>query len=206
MLGICIGAISTERIRVQNGVVTSGFLRPWLGPFPFAVGLFALVLFAFLAAVYLTVEAEDEALCEDFRKRALAAAGVVGALALTVYLMSHDAAPLVRTGLTQRPWSWLLQIVTGVFLLGTIGALWRRRFHLARVLAVGQVALILSGWALALYPFLVPPDISVTQAAAPLSVLRPVLGGTAIGLLILVPSFLYLFRVFKGRNGVRKVV
>jgi len=31
-----------------------------------------------------------------------------------------------------------------------------------------------------------------------LSVLRPVLWGTALGLLILAPSFLYLFRVFKG--------
>ena len=203
MLGICIGAISTGGIRVQNGVVTSGFLRPWLALFPFAVGLFAVALFAFLAAVYLTIEAENQALREDFRRRALGAAGAVGALALAVYLLSHEAAPLVRAGLTQRPWSWPLQIVTGVFAVGTIGALWRRRFHLARVLAVGQVALILTGWALALYQFLVPPDFSVAQAAAPPSVLRPVLGGTALGLLILVPSFLYLFRVFKGGNRVQ---
>jgi cytochrome bd ubiquinol oxidase subunit II len=198
MLGICIGAISTGGIRVQDGVVVSGFLRPWLGLFPFAVGLFAVALFAFLAAVYLTVETEDEALREDFRRRALGAAGTVGALALTVYLLSQEAAPLVRASLAERAWSWLLQIVTGFFALGAIGALWRRRFHLARVLAVVQVAFILTGWALALYPFLVPPDISITQAAAPLSVLRPVLWGTGIGLLILVPSFLYLFRVFKG--------
>src|SRR5687767_8800816 len=31
MLGICVGAIATGEIRVQNGVVTSGFLWPWLG-------------------------------------------------------------------------------------------------------------------------------------------------------------------------------
>ena len=198
MLGICIGAISTGSIRVQDGTVTSGFLRPWLGLFPFAVGLFAVALFAFLAAVYLTVEATDEALREDFRRRALAAAVATGALALTVYLLSYETAPLVRVGLTHRPWSWPLHIITGLFALGTIDALWRRRFHLARVLAVGQIGLILGGWALSLYPFLVPPDISIIQAAAPLSVLRPVLWGTALGLLILVPSFLYLFRVFKG--------
>jgi cytochrome d ubiquinol oxidase subunit II len=198
MLGICIGAISTGSIRVQDGTVTSGFLRPWLGLFPFAVGLFAVALFAFLAAGYLTVEATDEALREDFRRRALAAAVATGALALTVYLLSYETAPLVRVGLTHRPWSWPLHIITGLFALGTIGALWRRRFQLARVLAVGQIGLILGGWALSLYPFLVPPDISIIQAAAPLSVLRPVLWGTALGLLILAPSFLYLFRVFKG--------
>ena len=123
---------------------------------------------------------------------------MVGVLALAVYLLSHEPAPLVRAGLTQRPWSWLLHITTGIFAVGAIAALWWRSFHLARILAAGQVVLILSGWALALYPFLVPPDISITQAAAPLSVLRPVLWGTGIGLLILAPSFLYLFRVFKG--------
>jgi cytochrome d ubiquinol oxidase subunit II len=198
MLGICIGAIATGGIRVHEGVVTSGFLRPWLEPFPFAVGLFALALFAFVAAVYLTVEAgSDDALREDFRLRALAAAGVVGGLALTVYLLSHEAAPLVRDGLTRRPWSWPLQIVTGVCAVGAIAALWRRRFQWARVLAVGQVVLILTGWALAQYPFLVPPDISITQAAAPPSVLLPVLQGITLGSLILVPSFVYLFRVFK---------
>jgi cytochrome d ubiquinol oxidase subunit II len=202
MLGICIGAISTGDIRTQNGAIGSGFLRPWLGLFPFTVGLFVLTMFAFLAAVYLTVEAKDEALREDFRQRALGSAVAVGALALTVYLMSREAAPLVSAGLTQRPWSWPLQIVTGVFAVGAIGALSQRRFHLARVLAAGQVALILTGWALALYPFLVPPDISITQAAAPLTVLRPVLWSTGIGFLILVPSLLYLFRVFKsGSNG-----
>jgi len=198
MLGICIGAISTGDIRVQNGLVVSGFLRPWLGLFPFAVGLFAVALFAFLAAVYLTMETEDDRLREDFRSRGLGAAVMVGVLALAVYLLSHEPAPLVRAGLTQRPWSWLLHITTGIFAVGAIAALWWRSFHLARILAAGQVVLILSGWALALYPFLVPPDISITQAAAPLSVLRPVLWGTGIGLLILAPSFLYLFRVFKG--------
>ena len=127
MLGVCIGAISTGGIRVQNGVVTSGFLLPWLGLFPFAVGLFAVALFSFVAAVYLTVEADDEALRDDFRRRALAAAVVVGALALAVYLLSYETAPLVRVGLTHPPWSWALHIITGLFALGTIGALWRLR-------------------------------------------------------------------------------
>jgi cytochrome bd ubiquinol oxidase subunit II len=136
----------------------------------------------------------------------LGSALAVGVLALAVYLMSREAAPLVGAGLTQRPWSWQLQIVTGVFAVGAIGALWRRRFHFARVLAAGQVTLILTGWSLALYPFLVPPDISITQAAAPLNVLRPVLQSIGIGLLILVPSFLYLFRVFKSGNNVHKAV
>src|SRR5260370_11628404 len=57
LLGIVLGAIASGTIRVENGVVVSGFLKSWLGPFPFAVWFFALSLFAFLAAVYFAVEA-----------------------------------------------------------------------------------------------------------------------------------------------------
>src|SRR6266403_592655 len=59
LLGIVLGAIASGTIRVKDGVVVSGFLKPWLAPFPFAVGLFALSLFAFLAAVFLTVESTE---------------------------------------------------------------------------------------------------------------------------------------------------
>ena len=55
LLGTILGAIASGTIRVKNGSVTSGFFNSWLEPFPFAVGFFALALFAFLAAVYLTL-------------------------------------------------------------------------------------------------------------------------------------------------------
>ena len=57
LLGTILGAIASGTIRVANGAVTSGFFNSWLAPFPIAVGFFALALFAFVAAVYLTVEA-----------------------------------------------------------------------------------------------------------------------------------------------------
>src|SRR6266849_1135054 len=48
--------------------------RRWTRLFAVACGVFALGLFAFLAAIYLTVDTESEPdLQEDFRKRALAA-------------------------------------------------------------------------------------------------------------------------------------
>src|SRR5438445_1799860 len=71
LLGIVLGAIASGTIKLENGVVVSGFLRSWLAPFPIAVGFFALSLFAFLAAVYLTVESSEYELKEDFRLRAL---------------------------------------------------------------------------------------------------------------------------------------
>ena len=51
--------------------------------------------------------------------------------------------------------------------VAAIWALWSRRFRLARVAAAAQVSLILWGWALAQYPYLVPPDLTIRAAAAP---------------------------------------
>jgi cytochrome d ubiquinol oxidase subunit II len=118
LLGVAVGAISSGRIRGEYSVFASAFVSPWLAPFPFAVGFFALALFAFLAAVYLTVEAGDEALREDFRLRALASAVAVGVMALAVFLLAENGAPVIRHRLTRSWWTWPLQISTAVFAVG----------------------------------------------------------------------------------------
>jgi cytochrome d ubiquinol oxidase subunit II len=103
MLGTCVGAVAAGLVRVVDGSVAGGFFA-WLRPFPLAVGLLTLALFAFLAAVYLTREASEEDLREDFRRRALAAGIVTGALAFLALGLARDAAPLLWTGLMTRPW------------------------------------------------------------------------------------------------------
>src|SRR5215213_6744126 len=146
LLGVAVGAIASGTIKVENGVVTSGFWRSWLAPFPFAVGLFALALFAFLAAVYLTLEADEDALREDFRRRALIAGVTVGVLALTVFVLAGTGAPTVRAGISRTWWAVALHLFTAVFAIGAFYALWARRYRLARVCAAAQVTLILLGW------------------------------------------------------------
>lgn len=198
LLGVVIGTISTPALPISEGVYAGGFVREWLRPFPFAVGLFALAQFAFLAAVYLTVEADTPELREDFRRRALGSAVVVGVLATAVLLLAGDAAPGVREGLLLRPWSWALQLVTGVAATGAILALWRRRWLIARALAAAQVSLILLGWGLAMSPWLVAERVAIEGAAAPAVTLRLVLLALAGGSVILLPAFWYLYRTFKG--------
>ena len=60
---------------------------------------------------------------------------------------------------------------------------------LARVAAAGQVALILWGWALAQYPYVVPPTLTIAQAAAPAITLTLVLWALAAGALVLCAAF-----------------
>lgn len=202
LLGVTIGAISSGRITVEDGTYTGGFVDPWLHWFPFAVGGFAVALFAFLAAVYLTVELEDEPdLQEDFRRRGLGAAVAVGVLALLVFLLSGDGAPVVRDRLAESWWTWPLQIATGMFAVGAIVALWRRYYVLARTFAVAQVALILGGWGLSIQPYLVVDDLRLHDAAAPHFTLQLLLGGLVLGSLVLFPALYYLYRVFKGEKA-----
>lgn len=206
MLGICIGAISTGRIRVRDGTVVSGFLHPWMDLFPIVTGLFALALFAYLAAVYLTVETEDRALQDDFRKRALITAVVVGALAFTALMLSTSHAPLTSQGMMYSEWSMPLQVVTGALALGAIASLYWRRYYLSRFLAAAQVTMILAGWAIAQFPYLVPPDIRLTDAAAPPAVLEILLWSVLAGSVILVPSLIYLIRLFKSGEQMKKAI
>jgi cytochrome bd ubiquinol oxidase subunit II len=197
LLGVILGAIASGSIRVVNGIVTTGFWRSWLAPFPLAVGLLALSLFAFLAAVYLTLETQDPTLQQDFRRRALAAAAAVGVMALLVFLLSHRGAPSIQQGLSASWWTWPLQLATGALAVGAIAALWSRWYRLAQVCAIGQVTLILWGWAWAQFPYLVVPDITIAGAAAAPATLRLLLGALVLGALVLFPLFFYLFRVFK---------
>jgi len=202
MLGVCAGAAASGAIRVREGRVLTDFVAPWLTPFPFAIGFFTLALFAFLAAVYLTLETDDPRLQDDFRRRALFAAIVVGAMALVSFLLAGGGAPSIRRGLAREWWSLPFHAVTGVVAVGAMAALWARRFTLARVLAMTQVTLILWGWGLAQFPFLLEPDLTFQSAAAPPSVLRPLVLTLAAGVVVLGPSLAYLYRVFKG-DGMR---
>jgi len=202
LLGTILGAIASGTIRVENGVVTSGFVSSWLAPFPLSVGFFALALFAFLAAVYLTVEAPERELQEDFRWRALLSGMVVGLLALTVFILAKTGAPTVRAGISRTWWALGLHILTAIFATGAFVALWTRRYRSARFCAAAQVTMILLGWAFAQFPNVVEPDLTISSAAAPPLTLELLLGALVLGAIVLFPSYYYLFRIFKlNRTG-----
>jgi cytochrome bd ubiquinol oxidase subunit II len=197
-LGICVGAIASGNIRtdLESGRVHTNFFSEWLAPFPVAVGFWTLSLFAYLAAIYLTVETRDSDLREDFRRRAIVAGITVGIMASISFLLSGTGAPLIRTGLAREWWSLPFQILTGLISAGVMSALWLRRFRWARILAIVQVILIIAGWGLAQYPYLVEPDLTFANCAASARVLEVLLIALVAGAVLLFPSLWYLLRVF----------
>ena len=203
MLGVCVGAMLSGRIRVYlaSGEVRTDFLSAWLAPFPFAVGLFALALFAFLAATYLTMETAETDLRRAFRARAITAAIAAGVLAWACFFLARDGAPVMHDGLAGRRWSLPFQIATGGVAAGAIAALLKERYPLARGLAIVQVTLVLCGWGFAQFPYVIEPDLTLHNAAAPANVLRAVLVAIAIGAAVLLPSLAWLFSIFKGSRA-----
>ena len=202
MLGVTLGAVAsgTIHVNIETGHVDTDFISSWLTPFPFAIGFFTLALCGLIAAVYLTLETDDPELREDFRIRALIAAFSVGLMAGICFLLSAEGAPSIRRGLGNSVWSIPFHFLTGAVSIWTIWSIWRQHFHLARVLVPIQVVLIILGWGFAQYPYLVSPNLTFSNTAAPNSVLRPILIIVVIGVIILVPAFWYLYAVFKGKS------
>ena len=191
LLGMCVGAVASGAIGSAAGIPGETFyavyIAPWLTSFSIALGLLTLTCFAYLAAVYLTLETSDAELQGDFRLRALVAgvwlllmAGLALALAPHRNVLDHRVGALM-----------------GVAALVSFWALWQRRYRVARIAAAGQVALILWGWGVAQYPYLLPPDLSLVGGAAPKRTLELVLIVLGVGAIVLLPSLYYLFRIFK---------
>ena len=198
LLGVSIGAVASGRLgRETTGTFVQQYVEPWLTPFAFSVGLLTLVLFAFLAAVFLTLETRDPQLCDDFRRRALACGVAVFFASALVLVLSRREAPLVMEGLLGSPWAIPLHLATGVTAIIVLAALWYRRFRLARIGVGLQVSLIFWGWPLAQYPLLLPPDLTIARGAAPDTTLRLVLIILGVGSIVLLPSLWYLFQIFK---------
>ena len=195
LFGMAAGAVASGQIRLDDGVVVSGLWRTWLAPFPFAVGLLALATCAYLAAVYLTLETTGE-LQEDFRRRAIGAGAAFALLAAVVLLLARSGAPWIWHGLTSRAALFAIPLGIGFALLSG-WAVHRRRYRLARAAAIVEVALLLTGWALAQFPYLVVPDLTFENAAASPAMMRAALVVFGIGALFLLPSLWFLYKVFK---------
>jgi cytochrome d ubiquinol oxidase subunit II len=217
LLGTIVGAIASgaageaaSRLPTDGGAAARAgvssfvavFVAPWLAPFPLAMGVLALAMFAFLAAVYLAVAARDDALRDDFRRRALGAAGAMFVAAFGGLGVAHVMAPHV-SGALMGGRAIGFQLVTALASVTALWALYARRWQLARVAAASQVSLILWGWVLVQYPSVVPPSLTIRDASAPRATLTLLLYALVGGAVVLFPALAYLFRTFGAERRAR---
>jgi cytochrome d ubiquinol oxidase subunit II len=196
-LGMTLGTVASSNLQYHQGGFYEVFVQTWIQPFPLAVGIWTVTLFALLASVYLIHETSIPALRELFRRRALWTMAATGCMALLVFSLSHNEAPDIRRELLHQ---WSGGIIVSLALVGLITCvvgLWTNRYHLARAAAIGYVTAIIWGWGLSHYPYLIKPDLTIYNSAAPSLTLELLLFALVAGMIVVFPSLLYLFGVFK---------
>lgn len=205
LLGAAFGVVTEGAIRVaDDGTVRLTPPYAWLSPYCLANGLLALCTCGYLAAVYLTNETSDE-LREDFRRRAIVAGTATAGMAVAVLVLSLFEARWFFSSLMSGP--SLPVVFAGLLCFaGSAWAVFQRRYALSRLFAAAEIALLILGWGLAQYPYLIYPDVKFAAAAAPEPTLKFLVLSLPFGAALILPSLWLLIRVFKGvsRDEVEK--
>jgi cytochrome d ubiquinol oxidase subunit II len=194
-MGTVLGGIASGRVPVGNAEADP--FSSWLNPTSIFLGVLAVASGAYISAVFLAGDAKKLELpdIEDaFRRRALGAGIVSGVLAIGGIAVLHSDAKYVYDGLTS---GMGLVCVIGSAIAGTITLylLWSRRFELARFSAAAAVTAVVAGWGFAQSPYLLPTTLTQSQAVASNATLQALLLSVAVGLVVLVPSLFYLYRL-----------
>ena len=199
-LGAAIGGVASGRVPVGNAA--GDLVSSWLNPTSALIGVVGVLSGAYLAAVYLAGDSERAGLPDlvrAFRARALGAGVATGAAALAGLLVLRSDARDLYDGLTSGG-GLALVLVSGACGVATLALVYRERFGLARVTAAGAVAAVVVGWVIAQSPYVLPGEVKLEQAAASDATLSAVVIGVAAGMVVLVPSLWWLYRlVLQGR-------
>jgi cytochrome bd ubiquinol oxidase subunit II len=194
-LGASAGAIAAGEVPVGNA--TGDEWGSWTGTLPIFAGLLAVATGAHLAAVFLGADSRRAGrpeLVDAFRARALGSGVVTGALAIAGLVVVNSEAPDLYDGLTSGA-GLACVIGSAVEGLTTLALEWRERCEIARYTAAAAVAAIIAGWALAQEPYLLPPGLTVEEAAAPDATLTALLIAATLGMALLLPALAWLFRL-----------
>lgn len=196
-LGVSAATVAGGRIRLA-GITSSDLLFSWTTPFAFSVGLMAVLQCATLAAVYLSAETHtnhEEDFAAFYRLRASLASAITSASGILSIALSASEAPWLWRGLFTHALPFAAgAIVMGLFVLITLAT---RRYRLASLFVILETALMLISWGVSQYPYLIPPSLTIEQAANAPQVILTLLIVMCIGMLIVIPALLFLFTVFK---------
>ncbi|MBA2506517.1 MAG: cytochrome d ubiquinol oxidase subunit II [Thermoleophilaceae bacterium] len=193
MLGTVAGAIASGRIPPEG---SGNPVSSWLNLTSITIGVLLVSACAYIAAVFLTSDSRrlgDEELTAYFRRRAIAAGAVAGALAFAGLLVLRADARDLYDGLvgSELP----LVILSALCGVGAIVALVRGAQRVPRVLAALAVTSVVWGWGLAQHPEVLPGGFTIEQAAAPdgtMTLLFIVFGAAAVWV---VPALMLLYRL-----------
>jgi len=198
--GVVVGAV-LNGFPVHNRAFAGGAFD-WLTPFTLFCGVGLVVAYALLGATWLVMKSESP-LQGTMRRVSQGLTLTMLAVIAVISLWTPLAHPAIADRWFSLPNLWYLLPVPGLTLIVAFG-LWRTlgntAFHAAPfLLTLGLIFLGFSGLGVSIWPNLIPPDISLWQAAAP----PQSQGFMLVGALIIIPIILvytfWSYYVFRGK-------
>ncbi|MBA7528472.1 hypothetical protein ES705_20658 [subsurface metagenome] len=204
-LGITLGAVILGELTIESSLsFYDQFVNPWLSLFSLSLGIFLVVLFAYLAAVYLSGEPANngsDLIFVNYSKKLLILLIVSG---LIVFLAAEfNKFHLFKKYLNS--WISIVCAVSATLLIPLfLWALNRKKKNLARIIAGAQTGAIIIGWFGIQFPVMVQlknsPPLTVYNTVAPDKTLQMMILALTVGLALVIPLLVYLFKVFKFSN------
>ncbi|GAA0250439.1 cytochrome d ubiquinol oxidase subunit II [Cryptosporangium japonicum] len=200
-LGTVAGGIASGRVPAggHGDAITS-----WVNPTSLLGGVLAVLVCAFVAAVFLTAEARRRPvpaaelerrkiadLGRWFTRRARISAVVTGVVALAGIAVLHADSPRLFDGLLARGLPFVL--ASGACGVAALLLLGRAAPRLLQGLAITAAGTIVAGWGVAQYPYVLGTHVTIAEAAAPAPTLWALTIVAAIAFVIVVPSLALLF-------------
>jgi cytochrome d ubiquinol oxidase subunit II len=197
--GIALGAL-IQGITVTNRAYGGGWWD-WLTPFSVLTGLSLVVGYALLGATWLVMKTTGE-----LRERAYlwAYRTAIGTL-IAIGLVSI-ATPFLHPVYMSRWFSWpavvytlpvpLLVLICEVLLFQSLA---QRSDHFPFFASIGLFLLSYIGLGISFYPFIIPPSVTIWDAAAPDTSLAFVLAGSVVLLPLILAYTAYSYWVFRGK-------
>jgi cytochrome bd ubiquinol oxidase subunit II len=191
-MGTVVGAIAAGEVPADGDGDPTG---SWIGFLPLSMGVLFVLLTAYTAAIFLVRDsgaAGARELRNYFERRALAAAVVAGVAAIVGVVALHADARYVYDRLTSWP-GIALVVLSGLCGLVALGLLVTGRSYGLRVAAVGAGTAVIWGYFAAVFPYLLPTSLTISEAAGPSATLTAVIVVFAVAAVTVVPSLILLY-------------
>jgi cytochrome d ubiquinol oxidase subunit II len=197
--GIALGAL-VQGIEIANRAYAGGWWD-WLSPFSLLTGVALVVGYALLGATWLIMRTEG-----DLQRSARGFARVAGFGTLVLIAAVSLATPFLHPAYLERWFAWptaVFSVIVPALVLGCAWALYRgladKRDAQPFLAALGLFVLCYAGLGISFYPYIVPPSVTIWQAAAPDDSLLFLLVGAVFLIPLILAYTAYAYWVFRGK-------
>jgi len=202
-LGVTLGAMILGKIDLDaSGSFYEAFISPWLNAFCFTVGLFSASLFGYIAAVFMLGEVESLGDRKRYVQISKAFLFITIAMGVLVFVVAEAYGHHLFNEFFQSGFS-IAALSTVILLIPFIFHLFNHpNIIYLRIVTGIQVSLIMLGWFAIQLPILIYEKngnhLTFYNTQAPDATLLQLLVALFVGLLLVIPAFYFLFKVFKG--------